>query len=115
MQDQRTVRRRHLIFYMRVFNYQTQQILGYVADISWDGLMLVSEEPIALQQTYQLAMRLPSSLSDTPEDWVIEATSKWSRNDVNPMFYDTGFHIAKADKAHIMQVESLIRTYGFNE
>ena len=57
--DRRGIKRRHLIFHLRVFDRETGEKLGHVVDISAEGMMLVSESAIDVDRDYKLQMRLP--------------------------------------------------------
>ncbi len=112
--DRRLIRRRHLIFHLRVFDRDTGNKLGHVVDISPGGMMLVSEEIIPTGVDYKLTMQLPTDSGDTVEHH-FEASSVWSSNDVNPQFFDTGFKVTQASKGHIETVKQLVENYGFRD
>ncbi|MEM7209466.1 MAG: PilZ domain-containing protein [Pseudomonadota bacterium] len=112
--DRREIKRRHLIFHLRVFDRITNEKLGHIVDISPEGMMLVSEEPIPVDQNFQLRMHLPNH-EDAIEPHDFEARSCWSNNDINPMFYDTGFHVIQATSEHIQLVKRLVDDYGFRD
>ena len=112
--DRRLIRRRHLIFHLRVFDRDSNQKLGHVVDISPEGLMLVSEQPIPTDTSFNLRMQLPDE-NDTPRDHEFEARSVWSNNDIKPQFYDTGFQVLQASDKHMELVEHLVDDYGFRD
>ena len=43
--ENRTVERRRLVFYLRLFDQESKDIIGHLTDISTAGLMLVSVRP----------------------------------------------------------------------
>ena len=91
MTDERRIKpRRHLIFYLRVFNDETGELIGYLGDIHTDGIMVMSETPIKADQDFTLCVKLHTELSDQ-ESLKFKARSRWCKNDVNPTLYDTGF------------------------
>lgn len=96
MQDRRDLRRRHLMFHLRVYDADTGEEMGALTDLSPDGLMVTGEKRLTLGRTFEMYMELPQALSPSGR---IEFTAKvaWSSNDVNPAFYDTGFRDLEVD------------------
>ena len=60
MPDRRRHKRRHLIYYLEVFDDATDRLIGHVVDITMKGIMLTSEEPIELNSTLRLRIELPA-------------------------------------------------------
>jgi hypothetical protein len=52
----------YLTFYLRVF--EGEHFLGYLIDLSEEGIMIMSEHSLTEGAEYHLRMRLPSTL-----DW----------------------------------------------
>jgi c-di-GMP-binding flagellar brake protein YcgR len=88
----RQAERWHLVYYLRVFDGMSRNILGHLIDISEKGLMIICESPVEVHGDYQLRMRLPSQMKDRDEI-IFSTTSRWCRKDVNPDFYLVGFEI----------------------
>jgi len=110
--EKRDVARRHLVFYLRIFDGMSSRVLGHLMDISPSGLMLLSDEPIAVDEEYRLRMRLPKEISDENEI-LFGAVSRWCRQDDNPDFYVTGFQIQEMDGNTKESVKHLITEFGF--
>ncbi len=110
--ERRTVLRRHLIYYLRVWDTVKDELLGHLVDINTDGLMLVSEKPIPTKKTFKLELRW-----NTPEGEEqhlrFDAESRWSNNDVNAVFYDTGFLLKSTDETILEPIKEVIEEYGF--
>lgn len=49
----------YLTFYLRIF--EGEKFIGYMIDISNDGLMVMSDMPLEENKKYSLRMKLPSS------------------------------------------------------
>jgi hypothetical protein len=90
--EQRSFSRHHLIYYLRVFDGQSSRVLGHIVDISPQGIMLITDEPIPVQGEYRLRMRFPGTGS-VQEELIFDAVCCWCRQDENPEFYIAGFHI----------------------
>lgn len=112
--EQRQTTRRHLVFYLRVFDGMSSRVVGHLIDISAKGLMLLCDEPVALNEDYRLRMRLPQEIMESDEI-VFKATSRWCRPDDNPDFYITGFQIQDLDSESEKTIASLIEEFGFTD
>ncbi|MDH5525245.1 MAG: PilZ domain-containing protein [Desulfobulbaceae bacterium] len=112
--DIRALKRRHLIYYLEVYNDETNDLMGHLVDITTEGLKLVSKEKIPEKQTFKLRMSLPEGYFEQ-KVLRFEATSRWSFNDVNPDFYDTGFSVPNlVPKAKDIIID-LVNQLSFNE
>lgn len=112
--NNRKLARRHLIFYLRVFDNKTGDLLGYLADITTEGLMIMSEQPIPSNQAYELKIDVHSQLTQE-KSIVLTATSLWSKKSLNPDIYDSGFAINELSTDAYRAVSHIIHEMGFNE
>jgi len=105
--ERRKLQRRQLIYYLRVFDQDTGELLGHLVDITTEGVMLISEAPLRTNQVFHLKMRLPEQMSGSKEI-AFDAVSKWSKKDINPDFYDTGFQFVDIRAEDKEFIEDLI-------
>jgi hypothetical protein len=114
MQERRSFPRRYLMFYSRVFNVKTGELVGHIVDITPTGAMLISETPLEKDVKYSLKMELPDELS-TKQFLTFEAKSVWCDHDIIPAFYDIGFQLLNVPLSDIDLIERLIESFGFRE
>lgn len=112
-EDLRKFERRHLVFYLRVFDGMSSRVIGHIADISQQGLMVISDDPIAVNENYRLRLRLPAELGDR-EEILINGTSRWCKPDVNPDFYITGFQLYDLSEDIEKYLLKLVEEFSFN-
>jgi hypothetical protein len=114
MPERRKLKRRHLIYYLRIFDRATGRLLGHLVDLTPDGMMMMSERPVRVGRTVGLRMVIPGTAAS---DQTIEfdATSKWTSQDVNPDFYDTGFELSGITRKQLARIETLIDDFGFRD
>jgi len=105
--ERRKLQRRQLIYYLRVFDRDTGELLGHLVDITTEGVMLISEAPLQTGKVFHLKMRLPEQMSGSKEI-AFDAVSKWSKKDINPDFYDTGFQFVDIRAENKEFIEDLI-------
>jgi len=110
--ERRTVLRRHLIYYLRVWDVKQDKLLGHLVDINTDGLMLISEAAIPTKEKYDLEIRW-NAPEGGEQNIRFAAESRWSNNDVNPAFYDTGFRLLSADEETLAPIKKMIEEYAF--
>jgi len=110
----RSLKRRHLIYYLRVFDRSSGKLLGHLVDVTTQGMMLISEAPLPDEAEFQLRMDLPPGLF-AMDTWEVTARSIWSRPDINPAFWDTGFQFSGFTRDDELVVSDLVRYYGLND
>ncbi len=112
--DRRKFRRRYLMYYSRVFDRETGSVLGYIVDVTPEGAMIISEEPVSPGKTYQFRMDLPEDISERSfVDFTAE--SIWCKKDIDPNFYDTGLRISNLSDDDRGLIENMIQEYGFRD
>jgi len=110
--EQRSVTRRHLAFYLRVFDGMSSRVVGHLIDISPKGLMLLCDEAVAVNEEYRLRMRLPEDFAASGEI-LFQAVSRWCRPDDNPDFFITGFQIQDLEGEAESSISQLIEEFGY--
>ena len=114
MEDRRRLSRRHILFYSRVFDRKTGIFLGYLGNMNEGGLMIISETPLEVNQVYLLRIDLPEDIYSRSV-LNFEAESVWSRLDVDPNFYNTGFKLIEISEDSKDIIAQIIEDYGFRE
>ncbi len=109
--EKRNLERRHLMYYLRVWDTQEDKLIGHLADVSSDGFLIVGENKIEIGREFQLKMLLPAS-ADSTEPLEFKANSCWSSNDVNKLFYDTGFQFSDISKQTLGRLNDIIDEYS---
>lgn len=105
----------YLTFYLRVF--EDDNFIGFLIDISQDGMMLMSEKILEEGKFYQLKMKLPSSLNwknTNDKDRFVGFTGqcKWSRHDeVDKDFFLSGFEFTELHKEDNSLIQEIINEY----
>ncbi len=113
-EDRRKLKRRYLMFYSRVYDRKNGKMLGYLADMTIEGAMVISEEPIPTDEVYRLRIDLPEDIYGKAY-MNLEAHSVWSKPDVNPNFYMTGFQLLNVSSEDREIIQRIIQDYGFRD
>lgn len=112
IKESRTVDRRHLVFYLRVFDQDSQQkILGHLTDISAAGLMLVSERDIDPGSVYNVRVILPKEVLGRTE-LLLKITCCWCRSDAIPEFHVAGFQFDEITLSQKKLIDALVSEFS---
>lgn len=103
-----------MMYYTRVFKMPGGVLLGHLVDITSAGAMIISEGPIATDQTYRVKLELSPDVSETPY-MIFNARSVWCRKDVDPRFHNTGFEILEPTEEQVTIIGRIIEAYGFRD
>jgi hypothetical protein len=109
----RSQKRWNLVYYLRVFNADNGELLGHIVDLTTDGLMIISESCVAINQHCRLKMEVPID-NEIIKSIELEAKSLWSKKDINPHFYDTGFKLIEPSREAIKAITLLIEELAFD-
>ena len=111
--EKRKFDRKQLLYYVKVFHHQTDDLAGYLADISTEGLMLFSRDQIEQDNSFQFRINLDEEFQ-IEEKLIFKAKSVWCRPDVNPEYFIIGFEFSGLDQAGADMVKYVIQKYGFD-
>lgn len=114
MEGSRSLKRRHLVYYLEVFDNKSDELLGRLVDITTRGIKLVSKTQIPINEMFSIRMILPEGYFRSKE-LRFDMKSIWSSNDLNPDFYDTGFEVANLKRDERKMIRKLIDLVGFND
>jgi hypothetical protein len=114
MDERRRLKRRYLMFYSRIFDRKTGSLIGYLSDITTEGMMIISEDELQAGIEYRLRMDLPEDIFGVTHMDIL-AQCVWSRQDVNPNFYIAGFQLLGLTDSDKFIIDQIIESYGFRE
>ena len=110
--NKRELKRIHLIYYLRIFDTNNGENVGHLVDITTQGIMMISEKPIDAGKDFSLKMQLPTTITGR-EEIEFSAHCLWSKKDINPDFYVSGFKINTITPQEAKTITALINAYGF--
>lgn len=114
MVEKRSIKRRHLIFYLRVFDSDSQAFLGFLGDISQDGMMLIAEHPMEAGQQLNIEMRLPQAVFGQ-KTLMMQASVRRTSPDVNPDFHVVGLQLKDLSAEDVALIGELVERVGFKD
>ena len=98
--------------YMRVTDHDTEEIIGYLTEISLGGFRLESPKNLTVDKDYTLRLEYASEATDKLYI-VFVARAKWSQPDpITPNEYIVGFQIVNISPSEQAIYQSIVEKYG---
>lgn len=114
MQDKRKLKRRYLLYYMRIYDALSRQQIGNLVDITQQGVMIVGEHPVPVGQIARLRMELTNEVAEKAY-MEFSALSKWCEPDVTPDRFNTGFEIRDLSPEDAEIIQRINEQFGFRD
>ena len=117
MSERRKIERKYLIYYLRVFDRNTNLFMGNLVDITTKGLMMMSETPIKPNTVFTMAMDLPEPIHGIhgSKKVTFDAKSIRCEQDSNPAFYNTGFEFVSINDEDVETIKALMEEFAIRE
>jgi hypothetical protein len=106
MEERRTIKRRHIMCYSRVFERRTGEMVGFLNDIHPTGMNILSDLPLEEGRAYSFRIDLPEDIFGQPF-LELQAACRWSRQDVDPHFFIAGFLLEGVSPVEEKLIEQL--------
>ena len=113
-EDRRKQERVSLIYYLAVFDRNTDDLMGYLADISLEGAMLLCEKSLEIDSDYQFKIEVFSA-SSINKQIEFDAKCVWRKKNEYIDFFNFCLKFIKIESKNIDEIQSLIDTYRLNE
>ena len=111
MSERRTQPRRYLRSYLQVLDRNTDNMIGHLVNITNNGAMMISEEPISKGTSLRIRLVLPEQFEGS-QAIDIRSLSVWCQKDrFNPDLYASGFEIEKIHQRDEAFIERFIEKY----
>jgi hypothetical protein len=114
MRDKRKLKRRHLIYYLHVQERASGTTIGYLVDISTEGIMIMSDDPIAVGTVLELKIMLESEMS-AKQYLYFDAKALRCEKSINGTSYDIGCQFLNLSPEDFREIEMIIEELGFRD
>ncbi|MBT2337977.1 MULTISPECIES: PilZ domain-containing protein [Pseudomonas] len=112
MYKKRRIERQQLPCFLKVFNGINDKPIGFLGNVSQDGLMLISHLPLMVGADFDLLLKVPGD--DGLQHIVLRANCLWCREDVTPQHFDAGFSLHWAPPEYGQLVCALQQYFSFH-
>ncbi|PKK84373.1 MAG: hypothetical protein CVT49_03355 [candidate division Zixibacteria bacterium HGW-Zixibacteria-1] len=114
MDNRRKQQRRCPSAYYGVYDRTSEKLLGGLADLTTEGLMIVGETPIDVTQTIQAKLAMTKTILGSKEIF-FTMTCVWCRQSEETKLYNAGFKIVNIAETEIAKIEQLLQRRSFAE
>ena len=110
MDEKRQYRRRSLVYNLQVADRNTGEIVGRVANLSPQGLMLITTDRLVQDAQLDLSIALPEKIFNRDR---IECSAQcmWSKRNAATDFYEVGLQLFEVTDRDIEAIVALITKY----
>jgi len=96
-------------FFSEITCSETGRLVGHLADISLSGMMIIGAEELTSGEKMRVQVEMPRS-ADLPPRIEVAVTVCWSRPDVDPGTWVSGFEFMSGTDTAAHNVALLVRT-----
>lgn len=109
--DNRREARVQLLYYLKVYNRQTREVIGQVLDITSQGFNLLCRDYMKAGELQSCVLEIPG---EGYEKTVInvDIECRWGRHDARPGFFSSGFKFKKISLEHRGWIQKLMADYA---
>jgi hypothetical protein len=113
MNSQRKESRNKLVAFTPVYDLLHKTLLGYVGDLTLQGVMVIGEKPIEVNKHFTLGIEFSDNSLEAPTvRIVIPARVAWCRQDANSQV-NIGFESIDVSPDNIKKIEAILARYQF--
>ncbi len=114
MEERRKLPRKYLIIYSRVFERHMGKLLGYLADLSQDGAMIITEEAMPEKTVLDLRFDLPDPKIFDANTLNVTARVARCNTDISPAFFNVGLEFQGVTEKEKQILEKMMELYEFH-
>jgi hypothetical protein len=111
VENKRKLKRRALVYNLKIYDAETDSLVGRVIDVSAEGLKITGTAGIVADTRSELVMELPEPISGKKKIR-FSAQAKWCRPDINPRFTATGMEFLTLSPENQQIIISLMARYA---
>jgi hypothetical protein len=108
----RRIERHQLPYFLKVFNSVTDKPIGFLGNVSADGLMLISQLPMMVGADFDLRLKIPAG-NGCQQVIDLTACCLWCHEDATPHHYDAGFSLQRAPPEYEQLMQALTQYFSF--
>jgi hypothetical protein len=108
----RRIERHQLPYFLEVFNSVTDKPIGFLGNVSADGLMLISDLPMMIGADFDLRLKVPAG-NDRTQVIDLRGCCLWCHEDATPHHYDAGFSLRRPPPEYAQLILALQQYFSF--
>ena len=112
--EKRKLQRDRLLLYLTVFERGSTTPFGQIGDITTDGLMLITKEPLETGENYNLIIEDSTGDNNTRQIPIV-AQCRWNKPDATPDYICNGFQFINPTQQQKHSIRNIIEAIGFGD
>lgn len=112
MAEKRKLKRRELLYNLKVLDNETGELIGYAVDINAQGLRFSSSQDYEPGRRLELSIELPHEILGK-RSVKLTAEVKWCSPDINPELRAAGVHFSSVSPGEEEALVALMAQFSF--
>ena len=113
MEERRKLPRKYLMAFSSVYKQDTGKLIGYLSDLTLDGLMVISKEDIEINKEMEIYLDLPEMILSKERILKINTRVIWLQPDIDPRLNNIGFQFLELSEEQTPIIAQMIDAYQF--
>lgn len=113
MEERRKLARKYLMAYSSVYSVSTGRLIGYLCDLTLEGLMVISKEDMLLDRELEIRIDLPEMPQFSQRTLKLKTKAVHSQPDIDPRLFNIGFKLLDLAPEAKPVIEQMIEIYEF--
>ncbi len=113
MEERRKLPRKYLMAFSSVYKQDTGKLIGYLSDLTLDGLMVISKEDIEINKEMEIYLDLPEMILSKERILKIKTRVIWLQPDIDPRLNNIGFQFLELTEEQTPIIAQMIDAYQF--
>ena len=113
MEERRKLPRKYLMAFSSVYIQNTGKLIGYLSDLTLEGLMVISKENLEVNEDLEIYLDLPEMILSKESALKINARVIWIQPDIDPRLNNIGFQFLELSEKQIPIITQMIDVYQF--
>ena len=114
MSKLRMEKRRKVMTFTPVYDQDAKMLLGYLGDLTLKGALMVSEQPVAIDQTFNLGIEFRTTSEVPAKGMIIPARVAWCKQEQHRTYYNTGLEFLEMAEKNKKTIEAILKKYQFS-
>ena len=113
MEERRKLPRKYLMAFSSVYKQNTGKLIGYLSDLTLEGLMVISKESLEINEDLEIYLDLPEMILSKESALKINVRVIWLQPDIDPRLNNIGFQFLDISEEQIPIITQMIDAYQF--
>jgi hypothetical protein len=110
MSERRNRERKHTARYISVIDRDTDKPMGWLVDLSTEGMRLMGNVSVRSGSVLQLIIKINNT-----KEILVDAQSRWCQKNDNAELFETGFFFQDITEDNLTRIKELIESPLFKE